>query len=280
MQIRPLQFALVVSLITIFGGCEQPGAKPGNTTVQTSQKLTTSAQAEETETIASLDELIVLLNRSSNILRLDLQHSGISDNDLKHLSKLSRLEELNLPEKTSDDGLKHLSDLTGLRKLLQNRTSMESHDSKPITDVGLNYLQNLRALQTLSLPYAEITDEGLKSLANFPSLEILHVGSDEITDAGVPHLATLPSLRRLSLRATNVGDAGIKLIAKNHRSLEYLNLCHTKITSAAVDDLSKLSNLEWLGVYETPLNGSYPNKSDATAELERALPDTEILWID
>ena len=114
----------------------------------------------------------------------------------------------------------------------------------------------------------------------FPHLVTLHMGSDKVTDKGMAHLSHLRDLKNLSLRATSVGDAGVATIVKDHPDLEHLNLCHTSITSSCVSDLSRLKKLQILWVYETPLNGPYPEQSNATKELMRLLPDCDVMWID
>lgn len=225
-------------------------------------------------------ELLRLLSKSPTVTRLDLQASNLDDDQLFHLASMAQLEELVLPERTSDDGIQHISGLSNLRVLTQSRTSMESHNAKPITDAGLSSLNRLTKLQILSLAFADISDGGLVHIKAFPLLETLHLGSDTVTDKGMAHLSSLNNLKELSLRATNVGDAGVAIIVKNHRDLERLNLCHTSITAKCISDLSKLTKLRWLGIYETPLNGRYPSKSNATVKLEQMLPNCDIMWID
>ena len=225
-------------------------------------------------------ELLRVLSSTSTVTRLDLQHSQLTDDQLVLLTSMPQLEELVLPEITSDEGLRHISGLIRLRHLTQIRGSEDSHDAKPISDVGLGLLTRLVNLETLAFSWDDISDEGYAQLKHFPRLNHLCVGSRAVTDKGIEGLSRLRNLRDVSFRATSITDQGVATLAKNHPELERLNLCHTSITSACVSDLAKLTHLRWLGVYETPLNGPYPSKSDATCALEKQLPQCEVLWID
>jgi hypothetical protein len=72
----------------------------------------------------------------TNLKRLFLSHTSISDSELVHLGKLRQLRVLYLSETpVTDDGLKHLKELTFLRAISLSKTK--------VTDNGLKELQRL-----------------------------------------------------------------------------------------------------------------------------------------
>ena len=223
-------------------------------------------------------DVLNVLTHSANLKRLDLGGSEFSDEQLAALASMEQLEELILPNETSNEGLKYISGLERLRKIEQKRYG--TAQTELIGDEGLGHLERLHGLRTLYLTRTNISDLGLAQLRHFPQLETLYLSSERITDDGMPHLSELKDLRELSLARTNVGDEGVSILADNHPNLTHLDMFFTEITSACVDDLSRFKKLKFLGVFETPLNGRFPNKSDATKELERALPNCKVYWID
>jgi len=92
----------------------------------------------------------------------------ITDDGLKHLKKLSKLQSLYLDtNKVTDEGLKHLEGLTNLQTL--------HLDANKVTDEGLVHLEGLTNLQSLSLINTKVTDEGVEKLQKaIPNCRIAH----------------------------------------------------------------------------------------------------------
>ena len=82
--------------------------------------------------------------------------------------------------KITDDGLKHLKDLTKL-------DSLSLHSGK-VTDDGLKHLSVLTSLQTLHLSISKVTDAGLEHLKGLTNLKSLSIRSPNVTDKGVERL--------------------------------------------------------------------------------------------
>ncbi len=101
---------------------------------------------------------------------LDFSASPVKpgDADLEPLSKLSRLEDLDLSgAPVTDAGLKHLEPLARLRYLHLEGTA--------ITDVGLAHLEKLTSLRILTLWNTRVTDAGVKRLQPaLPNTKIYH----------------------------------------------------------------------------------------------------------
>lgn len=117
--------------------------------------------------------------------------------------------------KVTDDDLKHLEKLTGLRSLVL------SH----ITDVGMEHLKDLTQLQSLTIHSAKITDKGLKHLKTMQQLQSLYfsclfgpkdnVVGLPLTDKGLEELKGLTQLKTLKISLSGrFGALGIEELQK------------------------------------------------------------------
>ena len=111
------------------------------------------------------------------------------------------------------DDLKHLSALTNLRQLDLYSTKIKECDK------ALRYLAPLKRLSYLTLHGTGITDEGLKQLAPLNALVFLDVSESHVSDAGLKHLASLKRLAAIDLSFTQVSDKGLSEL-KDHRESE------------------------------------------------------------
>ena len=121
------------------------------------------------------------------IVRIDLAHTAVSDDDLARLARLGgggsagtlgRMEELDL-----------------------------THTA--ITDRGVEVLRAFPLLRKLSLTLTKVTDAGLASLSTMGHLTELYLIETQLTDAAVEPLSRLRHLQTLVLLRTDVSDAGI-----------------------------------------------------------------------
>jgi hypothetical protein len=144
------------------------------------------------------------------------QHSFLAhsmDDELKILSNLQNLEELNLAEcNVSEAGLAPLRDLKGLKELNLSRTDHYRYGGFPggFSDGCLIPIQGLVNLRRLSLAGNPITDAGLARLEKLTNLDDLDLAATEITDAGLEHLQSLRKLTALNLGGTRVTPEGVK----------------------------------------------------------------------
>ena len=77
-------------------------------------------------------------------------------------------------------------------------------------DSDLALLSDLVGLDSLTLSGSPLTDAGLEHLENFNSLSYLDLCNTAIGDEGLRHLEKLPRLRTLLLHRTQVTSEGVK----------------------------------------------------------------------
>jgi hypothetical protein len=97
------------------------------------------------------------LQELTNLKRLLLGHTQITDKGLAHLQGMTKLEELGLGHtKITDDGLAHLTRMANLERLWLIGTH--------ITDEGLAHLRGMIKLDWVLLDDTIVTDEGISQL--------------------------------------------------------------------------------------------------------------------
>jgi Leucine Rich repeat len=144
----------------------------------------------------------------------EISQSGRANTDLRILSWLHRVEELDLSKSYGlrDQDLAGLDKLTDLRSLDLDRSRYLSwawNDQGQLSDATLVPIKALRKLQILNLGGQPITDVGLANLAALNELRDLDLQMTEITDAGLEHLKALKRLKSLDVTGTKVTPKGI-----------------------------------------------------------------------
>ena len=170
---RVLLAALLVGIVGCGGGEKPPGGN--EPTVQTA----------ETDIVAVLKKLGIDIeqNEQGEVVGVIHGNTRLTDHVLADLSRLTKLERLNLDgAKVTDGGLAHLKELTALRSL-----GIGGYESQ-ITDAGLVHLKGLAKLRRLNLWRAEITDAGLEHLRGLTNLKVIMLIGTKVTDAGVTDL--------------------------------------------------------------------------------------------
>ena len=125
-----------------------------------------------------------------------------TNEDLAFITKLTGLEDLNLPSPSVDDaGLGYLAGLHNLKRL--------DISSTRVAGVGLMAVSQLPSLEILSLFGTAIRDQGLAYLSSFASLQVLSLGATSITDSGLQRLQYIPNLLSISLEETNITNDGL-----------------------------------------------------------------------
>ena len=165
-------------------------------------------------------------------VKVDLRSGKVTDAELEHVKRLTRLRELRLDGvPVTDDGLKHLQGMTSLQRLDLPNTR--------ITDNGLSYLRELKNLRALSIKDNRVTDAGLRHLQGLTQLEMLSLGPNQISDIGVKSLQDLTKLRYLNLTDTQVTDSVFEYL-KPLTSLRTLRLRGTRVTEKGVQDMKQM----------------------------------------
>ncbi len=119
-----------------------------------------------------------IVPRLLNVESVSLQECDVTEAGLAPLSKLGRLQDLNLSRLYH---LRYGATVTGL------------------SDGCLTSIQGLSQLKNLSLSGNRITDTGLAVIARMSQLETLDLTATDVTDAGLAQLKALKKLRVLSV---------------------------------------------------------------------------------
>ena len=233
---------------------------------QFTSTLEFSLDVSESDNITDQD-LESIVDRFPNITGLSLrgnQHHSITNEGLKHLSRLKKLTTLKLINcmKITDEGLQQLTqlnltilDLTGCRRIgnvglqylsqLHNLTHLDLTGCHKIGNAGLQYLSQLHNLSYLNLTFCyQITDNGFQFLSQLYNLTTLNLSACSITDAGVLFLSQLYNLTTLNLSSCLITDIGLHHLIHLYR-LSNLNLFNCQqITDGGINDLKEtLPNL-------------------------------------
>ena len=198
------------------------------------------------------------------------RHS-ITDDALKHIAGLTKLEELDLyGVKLTDRGIAHLKDLKEMRKLILL--------GAPITDESIPVLAGMTHLRELNLYRSRITNAGLAKLAALHDLDgrrpaLQPRDSERRRDAPrrgsvlryrirrrrAHQDAKSPSLvataQKLNLEATEADDLTLRSSA-DRKDIRELNLSYTTVTDAGLANLQSIPNLRVLRLAGTQIDGS------------------------
>jgi len=160
----------------------------------------------------------------------------ISNENMRHIKVMAKLEELTLPRWTNDSGLANVAGLTHLKNLNIPITN--------VTDAGMVYVKDLNSLENIALHGTKVTGEGLKHLQG-------------------------KNLSILGLNQTDIGDADMEMIGA-FTNLKALFLVGTKVTDASIPHLKKLKNLKRLDITGGKIS------AQGKQELQAAMPGLEI----
>jgi len=240
-------------------------------------------------------------NAADRIVEVDLSMTWITDDDLARIGALSDLRKIDLSHtKISDLGLGHL-------RPLRNVVSLNCFSCAYLTDGGVAFLKDwenleylnvrgsevtsrvfehlakMKKLRTLDVGFSRVNDDGFDALSSLEQLEELHIGGDKMSGLALPSLRLLPSLKRLDvngsqrtdsgrwglmltdvnvdsigaltqLEGLNIGgaivsDVGMKALA-NLASLQALDLSRMEITAQGLEPVTKMSKLRRLNLWQ------------------------------
>jgi hypothetical protein len=211
--------------------------------------------------LAALDRQVDLTS-----LRLCDLTARVGDDDLRHLSGLTRLESLWLTlDRLTDAGLVHLAALSNLTEIRFGRT-------ESLTGEGLRHLSGLVGLRELDLRHRPVTDGALRHLAGLASLEVLDITGSKVEGPGLAWLSGLRSLRRLDCGACPIGDEWASRLGAL-ASLERLDLGGSRVTDGGLRGLSALQSLGSLDLTGCAVSAA------AIRDLKSAIPGLEyVTW--
>ncbi|KAL7493090.1 hypothetical protein ACHAWT_002207 [Skeletonema menzelii] len=183
-------------------------------------------------------------NRAQTLRVLHLARCPITDDGLVHLSKLKKLQEL---------------DLNGCSKLSSQALSVTLGELVHLVTLDVSYNPgifrspwqgNINTLKSLELNYSAVRDSHLSRLKHLPMLEELNLDSCLIGDWGIAHLAdnnVVPNLLSLDLADTDISDFAMQKIAQ-FEHLKSLSLFYCNISNAGLRHLSTMKKLEVLNL--------------------------------
>ena len=146
------------------------------------------------QTKVTMTGLKAIVSRSPRMVGIGLKDCELRDQDLSPLTGWQRLENLGLDGTgITDNSLRQIARITSLERL-------SFCDCAAIDDEGIKHLESLQSVKEISLAGTNITDAGLGSLAKLKTLEDLNVtGCKNLTAAGVSKLqAALPKCKIVS----------------------------------------------------------------------------------
>jgi Leucine Rich repeat len=135
--------------------------------------------------------------KGDGVANVDLGRKKITDNDLKTISALKKVKDLNIGGP--------------IQKSVGDKVIYEP---KQITDAGLKHLAGWTDLQELTLEGTHITNEGLKHLAGMKKLQRLILSDTKVTDDGMEHLTKLTALKDVQIFNTKVTETGVGVLKR------------------------------------------------------------------
>jgi hypothetical protein len=142
-----------------------------------------------------------------------------------------------------------------------------------ISDANLAYVRALDDTEFLELHGTSVRGPGLANISEWKSLRELFISNNPIGDEGLVHLKGLYNLEWLEMAETRISDAGL-LHLRGTNKLQRLSLVLTSISDAGLRHLKSLKALRHLDLLGTHVS------SDGVKDLQRTLPNCQIVWGD
>ena len=188
--------------------------------------------------VTACDELLKKISGLPGLKKLRMKKTQATDEGLRHIGKMSELEELYIRDARSvtDEGVSYLALLANLKHisisfsnltndslvLLSGLPSMEEVDlqGNHFSDDGLARLNGKDRLKKLCIGVGavQITDAGVAHLRDFNNLEMLELQQSRVTAQGLAHLMGLPNLKKVVLRGIGTSDAHVQRLMQAHRT--------------------------------------------------------------
>ncbi len=167
---------------------------------------------------------------------------------LSKLRALPNLKQISLPRGTTDD---HLREIAGCRHLNSLRITADE-----ITPDGLMHLKDLKALSHLSISKLFYSNEdfavGLQHLNALPNLKSLSLYNCRLADSGLSDLKA-PRLTELTMEKCRIENLGPAL-KDRMPGLKTLDLSDSALADETLKSLQGLKNLETLYLYKTNIS--------------------------
>jgi len=160
------------------------------------------------------DDSISIVRSFPDVTRLIVAWCRITDRSVTHITKLKKLQRLDLHATgIGDKGARQLSRLVELQELNLSITG--------VTNSSMDSLSKLKNLTMLDLSDTSIDDGGLLPLNKLKKLRVLHLRGTRITDAGLIQIAKMKNLKMVSIDFTKVTNGGFKLLKLARPDLKF-----------------------------------------------------------
>jgi hypothetical protein len=186
-----------------------------------------------------------------HIWALDLRHTNVTDQGLRHLEGLTQLAQLTLG---NDDSRLQLTTKAPI---------------SPITDAGLVHLKPLTQLISINLCGLPVTDSGLAVLKDLPQLGGLYLSRTKVTGTGLARLKSLPALALIYLDNCEITAEGLSSLA-TASNLQLLSLSGAPLTSKELQSLKGLPRLRQLDITGCGL------LDEEVRDLQKGMPGVKI----
>ncbi len=178
-------------------------------------------------------------------------HVYFNDKNLKVLTELSQLQELNIQIDANDRGLFTLSLLSNLRHLTLQRYVWNKYES--LTCEAFRHFEHLTQLQTLKFIFFDsiLDNQCLQNISHLNSLKELSFETQVATDEGIRYLSSLENLEKLKITASSISGVGLQgfrrlkdLVLSSHCTAYF----HSPFTDQGVEAALSNPHLEsfWL----------------------------------
>jgi len=219
------------------------------------------------------DKGIDILTSFPLLSELILYDTKITDKSLKSLAAMNSLEKLNLLRTAiTNEGLKELSSSPSLTELSLSRPygpRGKIYEGEIVNDNGLNYLNSLTTLKTLTINNLQFTAVGLRNIGQHNSLTSLRINRARLNDKAMRSLSVNNSLTSLDLSNNKLTGENLGDLAQI-TSLEHLNLKNNNLTDECLDGLAQITSLKNLSLNNNKLS------KEGLKKLKKALPDCRI----
>ena len=240
--------------------------------------------------IAITDDALQSLADHGQLGELELAHTQIAGQGLKHLASLP-LQRLTINSRTvTAEGLQAMAELHALRQLelqcqeisladlpaLGRLEQLESLDAyyTPAGKNGVEVLRGLARLKKLVLASEQVNDDSIAAINTLTALEELHVSGSHISDNGLSSLS-LPNLKMLNIGTdTAITDAAFGNLQGVPR-LETLYAADTAIAGLDFSGLAQLKNLQEIRLALSQYKGG----SEAQQQLRTLLPKCKLVLV-
>ena len=133
----------------------------------------------------------------------------------------------------------------------------------------MQFLAEMRDLESLILQGTAVDDEGAPSLVTLKRLNTLNLGRTRITSQAVAALAELKGLHWLGLSETAVDDSAIPSLA-SMRELSTLSIEGTRISGRGLHTLLRALTVEWMTADLADLRGfKFPSDLQRNSAMKR-----------